>query len=213
MSNIPLLRASSNIPLSSGINNDNLLRTYVRSSTAQRNASYQANQQSSIDQQPLKRKHKPSFLDKDGPTVWNASTPGVTASILSFWLNKNSEYRLKEEFEYLTNLPDMEPYLHSPEPLLFDIATKVSYGISKGYVVYYYITRVIIHLHISDLMYARVSLEKWDSACWEEVQCCSATTSTLKKCFSNLKEQLFFAWLLAQGVAINIPQVIYNRFY
>jgi hypothetical protein len=117
-----------------------LLRKLTRRTTAQRNAAQAENyakrlilyNNGTLSEPPVMKKRKRSFLTKTSPTHWDASKPGVGAELLSFWLDKNETWRLKEMFAPLGNFADVSFFADSLYPKLKYVGNDVLRGRRKG---------------------------------------------------------------------------------
>jgi hypothetical protein len=113
-----------------------LLRTFTRPSTAQRKATQNAKLASlqSSGKEVYHKKHQRSFHDKETPTHYDPTKPGVGAEVLSYCLNKSNSFRLTEQFALLSEFSqDTSEYLHSTSPLLIDIGNSLLCGRACGY--------------------------------------------------------------------------------
>jgi hypothetical protein len=117
-----------------------LLKKLSRRTTAQRNAAQLENYEKKLVlykngtllEAPVIKKRKRSFLTKTEPTCWDPNKPGVGAELLSFWLDKNERWRVKEMFAPLEDFADVSFFTHSVYSALRNVGNDVVTGRRKG---------------------------------------------------------------------------------
>lgn len=118
-----------------------VLRTLHRKTTAERNATYEANfkqrvqdyNSGIISELPIHRKRKRT--NKESPTLWDTNKPGVAAELLSYWLNQRKDWRIKERWAFLVELPtNIDMLLCSSSEKFSQLGEKIKAGRAARYV-------------------------------------------------------------------------------